>query len=121
MAVIGFLLSIYAFYTERKLKKDGEHKSVCDIGEKASCTVAFSSKYGKMLGISNSILGMFFYIAIIALVSLNFLNLVLLLSVIGLLMSLYMAYALYFKLKNFCLVCNLIYLINILIFVFSVI
>ena len=119
LAFIGYLLSAYAFYIEKRKEKEERYKAVCDIGEHASCTKAFTSAYGKMFGISNSIYGMLFYVLVFILALLNFGSYIFYLSVLSFLETLYLAYILYFKLKNFCLICHGIYLINILLLVFS--
>ena len=119
LAVIGILLSLYAFYVEIKSLKSAKYKAVCDISNKVSCSRAFSSKYGKTFGISNSIYGMVFYIIILSLAVLNQINYIFYLSLLAVIGSIYLAYLLYFKLKDFCIVCTLIYIINILLLIFS--
>jgi len=119
ISVVGFLLSVYAFFIEKKSKESKNYKAVCDISEGVSCTKAFRSEYGKILGVSNSFFGMIFYVAVFILAYLNYLNYVFYLSVVAIIGSIYLAYILYFKLKNLCLVCTGIYLVNILLLIFS--
>ena len=119
LAVIGFLLSLYAFYVEKKFEANNKYHAACDINDRVSCTKAFKSKYGHTFGISNSIFGMIFYVIVFVLLFMNFTNIVFYLSTLSLLGSIYLAYILYFKVKSFCLVCNAIYIVNILLFVFS--
>lgn len=119
LGAIGLLLSIYAYYIEYESRKHKHYHAVCDLNDQVSCTKAFSSKYGHIMGVSNSLFGVLFYILIIVLVILSLPNIILYLSIISLIGSIYLAYASYFKLKNFCLICNAIYLINILLVVFS--
>jgi|SRR3989344_1753132 len=119
LAIIGFILSIYAFYVEKRYEANNKYHAACDISDRVSCTKAFESKYGHTYGISNSLLGMGFYAIIFVLLLLNLSNIVFYLSAISLIGSLYLAYVLYFKVKSFCLVCNAIYIVNILLFVFS--
>jgi len=119
LAVIGFLLSGYAFYIDRKLKKNSSYKAVCDINDKMSCTKAFSSKHGKTFGVSNGIWGMLFYAVVFVLLLIRMSEFVFYLSILAVLGSVYLAFVLYTKVKDFCLVCNSIYLINILLLVFS--
>ena len=88
LAFIGYLLSAYAFYIEKRKEKEERYKAVCDIGESASCTKAFTSEYGKMFGISNSIYGMLFYVLIFILALLNFGNYIFYLSVLSFIGSL---------------------------------
>ena len=118
LSFIGIILSIYAYSVERKSKKQENYKAICDINERMSCSKAFSSKYGSILGISNAIKGIFFYIILIILSFIS-LKAVFYLSILSLLGTVYLVYVLYFKLKNFCIVCTLIYLVNILLLIFS--
>ncbi len=118
LAIIGFWLSFYAYYVEKKSAREN-YKPVCDISKEISCTKAFLSRYGKLFGKSNSLFGMLFYPVIFALSSLNLFNYSFFLSIFSVLGSLYLAYISYMKLKTFCLVCTSIYLINLLLLFFS--
>ncbi|MEK6880992.1 MAG: vitamin K epoxide reductase family protein [Nanoarchaeota archaeon] len=75
LAILGAILSIYSYVVEKKAEKSKEYKSICDINDKVSCTAAFTSSYGKILGIKNSIWGMGFYIFIFLFFINNYLNL----------------------------------------------
>ena len=119
LAVIGLLLSIYSYYVEYCHEHDNNYKAVCDISDTVSCSKAFSSPYGKILGVSNAILGLLFYIVVIFLVMLKQDVLVFLVALAGVLSSVYLAYLLYFKVKSYCVVCTSIYVVNILLLVFS--
>ena len=117
-AIIGVILSIYAYYVEKKHEKNANYKAFCDISDKASCSVAFSSKYGKLIGISNSLLGIIFYLLVIVLFY-TYKEFIIYLAILSILCSIYLAYIQYAKIKNFCLVCTTIYLVNILLLIFS--
>jgi vitamin-K-epoxide reductase (warfarin-sensitive) len=119
LAMLGMILSVYSLYVEKRLERQKDYAPVCDISKKISCSAAFSSKYSKTLGIHNSILGIGFYVAIFILSLTYFASLVLYLAGIGMLITLYLAYSSYFKLKNFCLVCTSIYLVNILLLILA--
>ncbi len=118
VASIGILLAAYAIFVEYKLKRNSEYRPVCEINDRASCKVAFNSKYGRMLGISNAVLGIAFYIIFIVVTFTAFTNFLLLISIAAVLSSAYLAYALYFKLRNLCIVCTFTYLVNILLLYF---
>ncbi len=118
-ALGGILLSIYAFYVENKNRKEKSYKPVCDITEKVSCTKAFSSQYGKILGISNSAIGIFFYLLILILSITNQIKIIFYFSVLAFTGTIYLSYISYFRLKNFCLVCTGIYIINFLLLFLS--
>ncbi|MBS3170987.1 hypothetical protein J4449_00065 [Candidatus Woesearchaeota archaeon] len=88
--MFGLLISLYAFKIEYTLKRNKKYKALCEFNEKVSCFKAIKSKYGHL-----------------ALVTLGFLG------------SIYLAYLSLIKLKTLCLICNSIYLINILLLIFS--
>jgi len=119
VAGIGILLSAYSLYIEYKISKNSHYKAACDLSNKMSCSRTFHSNYGRMFGISNGWWGLLFYLAVIGLTFFGKMDLVFYLTIIGVLMSARLAYILYYKLKNFCLVCNGIYLVNILLLIFS--
>ncbi|MBI4149009.1 hypothetical protein HY491_01040 [Candidatus Woesearchaeota archaeon] len=118
LAGIGFLLSAYALRVEQKSRASAYHP-VCDISEQISCTKAFSSPYGRIAGLPNSVYGLGFYLIAFALAWMQqFQNLVYIagLAVIG---SIYLAYLSYVKIKTYCVVCTSIYLINLLLLIAS--
>ncbi|MBI4154854.1 vitamin K epoxide reductase family protein [Candidatus Woesearchaeota archaeon] len=118
IVIIGFLLSVYAYYVEWKASRVKNYKAVCDISENMSCGKAFNSPYGKTFGVSNSIGGIIFYIFIFFLSNYDLMY-VFYFSILAILGSIYLAYVSYFKLKNFCLVCIAIYVVNVLLLYFS--
>lgn len=118
-SIIGLLLSVYALYVEVKSSKNKDYKAFCDIKENMSCNKAFSSKYGRIALLPNSLYGVIFYFVIFLLHNYGYLKYVLYLSISALLGSIFLAYVSYFKLKNFCLVCTGIYLTNITLFLFT--
>ena len=118
-SIVGLILSIYALYVGLRAKENKNYKAACDISDKASCTKAFSSSYGKMFGVSNSIVGAGFYLLVIFLAYYTQYKLIFYLSALSLLITIYLAYVLYIKMKNLCIVCTAIYLINILLFIFA--
>ena len=119
LCILGFLFSWYSFSVEKKLEKDKNYKAVCDISEHISCTAAAKSEYSTMFGMKNSVKGMIFYPFIIVLAWFNLSDYVFYLAAASMLMTLYLMYVSYFKLKNYCLICSGVYLVNILILVFS--
>ena len=119
ISAIGFSVSIYALHVERKSTKQKNYKAICDISKNASCTKAFSSPQGKALGVSNASVGIIFYLTIFALAIINKPQIIFYLSALATLASVYLAYLSYIKMKNFCLVCTAIYIINILLLLLS--
>ena len=119
ISIFGLLLSVYAFFVEKKIEKSKSYKPLCDISKKISCTKAFGSKYGSLAGVSNSFAGIFFYLIIPFLAFFGHLNYIFYLAIISVLGSIYLAYTQITKIKSFCLVCSGIYLVNLLLLVFS--
>ena len=119
IAVIGFLLSLYSYYVEQKIKKNHNYKALCDINDTVNCSKVAKSKYSHIVdGISNSVAGMLFYVVIFAL-SFYRMNYVLYLSALSVLASLYLGYVQYFKIKGVCIVCSTVYIVNIILFIIT--
>tara|TARA_Y100000034_G_scaffold124492_1_gene172729 strand:- start:3140 stop:3532 length:393 start_codon:yes stop_codon:yes gene_type:complete len=119
LAVVGLLLSIYSLYIEKKLKVQTSYSPVCDISKEVSCSAAFTSEYSKTFGITNSILGIGFYVLVLLLSVTSYASFILYLAIAGILASIRLAYISYFKLKNFCVVCTGIYIISLLLLILS--
>jgi vitamin-K-epoxide reductase (warfarin-sensitive) len=113
LAVIGFCVSLYSFLIERTLKKDAGYKPICDISDRVSCTKPLLSAYSTTFGISNTIWGMIFYGTVFICGLLGWLSMVLLLSIAATMVTIWLAYILYVKIRAFCLLCTTIYIINI--------
>lgn len=120
IAAVGFLLSAYSLFVANKVKKNANYKSVCDLSNRASCTATFKSDYGKLFGIENGYWGILFYLLLIGLLALNLTTLLLIATVFGVLYSLRLGYILFFKMKNFCLICTSIHVVNFALLITSV-
>lgn len=113
LAALGFGLSLYAYYLEKKIQEDPTYHPVCNISERVSCTKPITSPYGKLFGFSNSILGLVFYPLLGVLALLNQPR-VLHLAALGLLLfTTYLAYVLFAKVKAICPLCIAVYVVNI--------
>ena len=119
VSILGLLLSVYAFFVEKKIEKSKSYKPLCDISKKISCTKAFASKYGRLAGVSNSFAGIFFYLIVVFLAFIGQLNYIFYLAIISVIGSVYLAYIQITKIKSFCLVCSGIYIVNLLLLFFS--
>jgi vitamin-K-epoxide reductase (warfarin-sensitive) len=118
---IGFLISLYGLIEVSKMNKDPYYKPLCDISSSISCSKAFMSKFGSNFGLPNPLLGTLYYLAL-GILALNSLYIVIgYLATAALLFSLYLAYLLYFKIRTMCIVCTLVYAINILIFIIVIV
>ncbi len=119
LAAAGFLLSAYALHVEKKIAQDKNYRPVCDINDTVSCTRNLTSKHSRTLGLPNSAAGLAFYALVFVLAFTSYAAAIFYLSLLALIGSFYLAYISYYKLRTFCLVCTGIYLVNILLFIFS--
>jgi vitamin-K-epoxide reductase (warfarin-sensitive) len=113
ISAVGFGISVYAYFVEQALVNNQKYKAVCDLSDVISCTKPLLSPYGKLLGFSNTILGMAFY-AVMMIAALGEYTLLIwygALAAIG--MSTIFAYLLYFKIQALCLICTSIYVVNV--------
>ncbi len=116
---IGFLASVYSFIVEQKIKHNPTYKPICNLSDKISCSKPILSPYGKIIGISNSVVGMCFYLIIALLALIHATMIIFGLALCSCLASIYLAWILYTRIKALCLICITIYLINGLLLIFS--
>jgi vitamin-K-epoxide reductase (warfarin-sensitive) len=116
ISFIGFCISLYAYSVEATLKKDPTYKPFCNISDRISCTKPIESPYGKLMGFSNSVLGMVYYpiMALLGIIG-NTISLFVL-ATGSLLFTLYLAFILLVKIRSLCLICLSIYAVNTLMF-----
>ena len=100
LGIIGLLISGYIFNKKRK----GGHL-VCVIGK--NCDVVLSSKYNKLFGFPNELLGILYYLSVVilsllfiygtsTLVGFSLINIIIGITFIGVLFSLYFLYIQFF-------------------------
>lgn len=118
LAGLGFIVTAYGLYVERKIKQQN-YKPMCDLSDRISCTKPLTSAYAHLFYISNNIVGMLFYLVIFTLNAMNAYGSIFILSVGSLVVALFLAYHLFFRLKLFCLLCISVYIINLLLVVVS--
>lgn len=119
LVISGFFLSLYGWYVEKKIQKNDSYKPFCDISDKLSCVKATKSPHSHLLFVSNSLVGMIFYGVMVCFFILGASSLIQLFSTAAFLVSIFMVYILFFKIKTACPVCITIYLINTLLCFFS--
>jgi uncharacterized membrane protein/predicted DsbA family dithiol-disulfide isomerase len=105
------------------------YSSFCDINATVSCTQAYLSPYGSFAGVPVAVAGVFFFLLIFLLVGIggaekspvreSVPGYVFALSTIGLAFALYLAWASYFQLKTFCMLCAATYVAVIALFIIS--
>lgn len=132
---LGLLISLYGYYVEVQAETGGDdYKAMCDISETISCTKVFATPYGKgfgvigrlfgedsVLNVPNGLFGILFYATSIVLSftqSGALLNVHLILAVLSNVLTVYLAYLLIFVIKNLCVVCVSMYVVNALSLVF---
>lgn len=108
LGLVGLVLSLYALWVEHRARH-GE-KVLCDFHELISCTKAFLSPYGRIFGLHNAWFGVGLYIIIITFHTRP--DIVWPLALVASVLSLYLAFVSYVTMRNFCLVCTAIYLVN---------
>ena len=135
--ITGIGLSCYAYYVELAKEADEKYVALCDINEDISCSRVFNSKYGKGFGLlslildekhplnqPNALYGIVFYSILTLLylcggssrflAGLQFYSFLMATGV-----SCYLAYVLYFVLKDICVVCISVYGVNFLLLLLS--
>ena len=115
LSLTGLAVSFYSIFVESRLKKNKNYKAACDLSDTISCTKPMLSQYTKLLGISNSIAAASYYLLLIILTIFGQQQLLMIVASAGLAVTFVFAYILYFKIKSICLICSLLYTLNILI------
>lgn len=110
LVLIGLGASVAAAYVHYQLAITPGYASFCDVNATFSCTQAYQSEYGRLLGVPVSILGAGYFAALVALLTLGrrldaLASYLLLASLVGLAFVLYLAWATIFVLGTLCLLC----------------
>jgi uncharacterized membrane protein/protein-disulfide isomerase len=126
---LGLGASGASSYVHYRLVTDPAYASFCDVNATVSCTEAYLSPYGSLFGIPVALLGVLFFAAVLALVAAgsragspareSIPGYVFALSTIGLAFILYMAWASFFVLGAFCILCVISYVAVIALFIVS--
>jgi uncharacterized membrane protein/protein-disulfide isomerase len=128
-ALVGLGASTISSYVHYQLLTEPGYNSFCDVNAKVSCTQAYLSQYGSFMGVPVAIGGLIFF-AIAALLAgvagratssarENAAWYIFLLSTVGLAFTLYLAWASYFVLGLFCILCAITYVSVIALFIVS--
>jgi uncharacterized membrane protein len=128
-ATLGLIVASISSYVHYKLLTDVSFTSFCDVNTHVNCTQAYLSQYGSLWGIPVAIFGALFFALVLAIVGLagtrtsqsreNVPGYVFALSTLGLAFVLYLAWASYFVLGTFCILCALTYVSVVAIFILS--
>ena len=130
---MGLVVTLYAVHVEQSAGP--QYRSMCDINDHISCSRVLTSPYTRMMGmifnlpkdhmfnLPNTNYGVLFYLAICCYPWATFVPgrefLLLGASVFSLVACCGLAYILYFKLKDLCLVCISSYVVNLFIFYYA--
>jgi len=108
--LIGLGASLAAAAIHYQLATTPGYESICDVNATFSCTQAYQSEYGRLLGVPVAILGAGFFGALLALMAIGrrleaLASYLLVAAVVGLGVVLYLAWATIFVLGTLCLLC----------------
>ncbi|KAF4073031.1 hypothetical protein AMELA_G00254160, partial [Ameiurus melas] len=135
VCLLGILLSVYAFHVEREKSRDANYRAMCDLSNSISCSKVFGSRWGRGFGLfgsifgnnsainqPNSVYGLLFYVFQLLLgmtVSAMAALILMTTSIVSVMGSVYLAYILYFVLKDFCIICITTYALNFILLVLN--
>ena len=128
-SLLGLAASITSSYVHYQLLVTPNYESFCDVGATMSCTEAYLSRYGSFMGVPVAIGGVIFFSIAALLAGItgkpgsaareNAPAYIFVLSTFGLAFALYLAWASYFQLKVFCILCAITYVSVIALFIIS--
>ena len=128
-AIVGLGASVAAAYIHYRLVFDPSYQSFCDVSSTISCTQVYLSRYSMYRGVPVAVFGGLWF-AVAALLSVSGMTArqtvresvpgyLFVLSTLALAVILYLAYASFFILKAYCLLCLITYAAVIGLFVVS--
>lgn len=127
LAALGLLASSASSYVHYRLLTDASYASFCDVGATWSCTQAYLSRYGSLWGVPVAIGGVVFFALVLLIAGIAGRPVstaretapayIFALSTVGLAVVLYLAWASYFVLGTFCILCLITYIAVIGIFI----
>lgn len=119
LAIIGFIISVYTYITEQKVKNDATFKPACDLSDKISCSKPMLSPYANLFFFSNALVGIAYYVLIAVLAYFNLMNIIFFAALGSCAVSCVLAYLLYFKIQAFCILCTSLYIVNFLMLIIA--
>ncbi|MEO6212126.1 MAG: vitamin K epoxide reductase family protein [Vicinamibacterales bacterium] len=128
-ALLGLGASSVSSYVHYKLVTEPQYASFCDVSATVSCTEAYLSRYGSVMGVPVALGGVIFFATILVFAALvgrptsssreNAPAYIFALSTLGLAFTLYLGWSSYVVLKIFCILCAITYVSVIAIFIIS--
>ena len=126
LGLLGINVSYYAIKVEHNARLTGKNNSMCDFNDKASCSRVLTSEYSRIFfNVPNTWFGFLFYLAVCIYPMWPFIlipyreMLFFMASTFSIMFSGYLAFVLYFKLQDVCVVCIASWIINAMIFYHS--
>ena len=129
LAVVGLLAAGTSTYVHYQLLMDAGYSSFCDINSSVSCTEVYRSSFGSVGGVPVALGGVVWFVGVLLLAMAdakappesrpNIGGYSIVWSTLGLAVAMYMAYASFFVLQTFCMLCGVVYLTVIGIFLLS--
>ncbi len=127
-AALGLAASSASSYVHYRLLTQPAYASFCDVSETVSCTAAYLSPYGSFRGVPVAVIGVAFFVLVLSLALVargrthaaeSAPGYIFALSTVGLAFVLYLGWASYVVLKEFCILCALTYVAVIALFIVS--
>lgn len=129
LACVGLAAAATSTYVHFQVLSDPGYTSFCDINNSVSCTQVYQSRYGSVLGVPVALGGIIWFAGVLLLVlagvrlpresAPNVAGYLLVWSTLGLAVAMYMAYASFFVLETYCVLCVVVYVAVIGIFMLS--
>jgi len=127
LTAIGFFISLYIIISKKR-----KGPMVCVIGEGQTCNDVVNSKYNKLFGFPNEILGLLYYTLVAVLVimlssgipsiaNISVLAILIVIAIPAVIFSFYLTYVQWKILKQWCEYCVTSAIATILIFVLEII
>ena len=105
LAAVGAGILVYLTYVSFT-----QNQSFCDISKEVSCDIVVNSLYSKVFGIPVSVLGLFYFLAVLFLAVFNkkesVFKVVFILTLLSIFPSLYLTFTEIFFIKSICLLCE---------------
>ncbi|KAK7087556.1 vitamin K epoxide reductase complex subunit 1-like protein 1 [Littorina saxatilis] len=137
LCALGMMLSVYSVYVEVLVERLPGYQALCDISPTMSCTRVFSSRWGKGFGLvelvfskdsvfnqPNGVFGMAIYTFLVFIAFQPEFPASMIQTFVSLLTnfgSVYLGYILVFILKDTCVICISIYIVNFFILLVSLV
>ena len=129
LAAAGLIASASAAYMHLQLVTNPAYTSFCDISESISCTQLYQSRYGSVAGMPVALGGVLWFGVVLLMVYAdargpshsrgNIVTYLVVWSTVGLSVTAYLAYASFFVLQVFCILCGIVYLATLGVFLLT--